>query len=94
MTPIIKGRFTVKGEKGYIISEDGQHFAREHSVHHDPHQVGDNVWVARRTNVSKQDWCFDLYQITIQVDVYMEKHGHLNYPKTWLGRGRQIVIKI
>jgi hypothetical protein len=56
--------------------------------------VGDNVWVARRTNVSKQDWCFDLYQITIQVDVYMEKHGHLNYPKTWLGRGRQIVIKI
>jgi hypothetical protein len=57
-------------------------------------KVGDRVWISNRLNVRTEDWCYELYQITIYQNKYMAEHGHPNYPQTWFGNGRDIVWEI
>jgi hypothetical protein len=57
-------------------------------------KVGDKAWVAKRLNVSKEGLCYEVYEVTIEEDAYMVKNGHKHYPKTWFGKGRQIVVKV
>lgn len=78
-----------------VITQCGRKFTWNHLTDRGRQiKVGDKVWIASRLNLRPQDWCYELYQVTIESDAYMEKQGHKNYPKTWFGNGRDIVWEI
>jgi hypothetical protein len=57
-------------------------------------KVGDRVWVARRLPVRTEDWCYELYQVTIRENEYLAKNGRPDYPRTHFGNGRDIIFEI
>lgn len=79
-----------------LITQCGRKFTWNHNK---PHwfkeiKVGDKVWIAARLPVRTEDWCYELYEVTIQADTYMAAQGHRNYPQTRFGNGRDIVWEI
>lgn len=100
MTPKLTARIvTVQDPKGYrtshVESQCGRKFVWGHTLPHVIRElrVGDTCWIAHRLNLPKADWCLELYRVTIEADKYMAEHGHPNYPRTWFGNGRKIVVE-
>jgi hypothetical protein len=92
MTPKILARmitprpFYAMWQRG-LVTQDGRTFEW---MNRQPYytrnlEVGDRVWIAKRLPVSGYDWCFEVYQITIEQTDY-------GTPKLWLGKGRQLLL--
>jgi len=79
-----------------LVTQDGRKFTWAHLVKDYVAQleVGETVMLAHRLNVPTEDWCFEIYPVTIAEDQWMKERGRPNYPHTWFGNGRSIVVEI
>lgn len=103
MTPKLIGMYT--GElvnldrrpKPAIMTQCGRKFVMRHQLppEQQKYAVGENAWIANKLNVVHGDpWCLELYQVTIVEDPAMRERGYPNYPKTWFGGTRHVVVEI
>jgi hypothetical protein len=100
VTPKLLGKYTRelvyrdRPQKPAIVTTCGRKFVMLHQLPQ-TYVVGELLWIANRLNVHHSDpWCLELYQITVMPDPYMASRGHPNYPKTWFGGTRRVVVEI
>jgi len=80
-----------------IITQCGRKFIFRHQlpVEQQGYVVGEKLWIANKLNVVRGDpWCLELFQVTVMEDPMMRERGHPNYPKTWFGGTRRVVVEI
>lgn len=79
-----------------LITQCGRKFTWSHRKPHwvKEMKVGDKAWVASRLPVRTEDWCYELYQITVQENKWMAARGHAGVPVNYFGDGRDIVWEI
>lgn len=103
MTPKLIGQYTRalcyrdRKPEAAIITQCGRKFVMLHQLppEQQTYVVGEKLWIANRLNVHHSDpWCLELFQVIVMEDPYMRERGHPNYPKTWFGGTRRVVVEI
>lgn len=73
----------------HLIAENGDVFTPLY-VYRTNLNVGDKVWIGKRLNVPATDWCYEVYQITLE----QSPSGRVGTPKTWFGKTRKLLEKL